>query len=135
MTFYGKNTVASGKRCFFVQKYGNVSVCFSPMPAENPLSLEAFRTLTGQPQPPALPPLLLALWHEARGNWEAAHAIAQQREGTPAYDHLHAYLHRREGDAFNAAYWYRRAGQAVPVVSLQEEWNQLARRWLSQTHA
>lgn len=97
------------------------------------MTFETFQASLSQPQPPSVHPLLAALWHEARGEWEAAHAIAQDREGTPAYDRLHAYLHRCEGDAFNAAYWYRRAGEAVPQVSPEEEWNQLARRWLSQT--
>jgi len=26
---------------------------------------------------------------------------------------VHAYLHRKEGDQGNAAYWYARAGKAV----------------------
>jgi len=42
--------------------------------------------------------------------WEAAHQLAQANEGTPAYDALHAFCHRIEGDTGNAAYWDRRAG-------------------------
>jgi hypothetical protein len=34
---------------------------------------------------------------------------------------VHAYLHRKEGDPSNAAYWYRRAGQSVATSSLSQE--------------
>lgn len=71
--------------------------------------------------PPGLSPPLRALWHLARGEWEAAHAIAQSNEGEPAHDWVHAHLHRVEGDAWNAAYWYRRAGRPVPALPLEAE--------------
>jgi hypothetical protein len=48
------------------------------------------------------------------GDWDAAHEIAQAHEGKPLADWLHAVLHRIEGDASNAAYWYARAGRAMP---------------------
>ena len=38
---------------------------------------------------------------------------------------IHAYLHRKEGDDGNAAYWYRRAGKPVPRISLEEEWREI----------
>lgn len=57
-------------------------------------------------------PLLRALWLGLRGDWEAAHGIAQADEGADAA-WVHAWLHRVEGDAANAAYWYRRAGKPV----------------------
>ena len=69
--------------------------------------------------------LLKALFHDAKGDWEAAHDIAQSREGTLLYDHLHAYLHRKEGDDWNANYWYRRAKTTMPTDSLEEEWERL----------
>ncbi|MBL7818302.1 MAG: hypothetical protein JNL70_25040 [Saprospiraceae bacterium] len=69
--------------------------------------------------------LLKALFHDALGDWEAAHNIAQSREGTLLYDRLHAYLHRKEGDNWNANYWYRRAKTTMPAVSLDEEWHDL----------
>ena len=79
-----------------------------------------------QPTPPAgLSPLLEALWHDAKGNWEEAHAIAQSKEGTQPYDRLHAYLHRKEKDASNARYWYRRAGVPEFDGSLEKEWEAL----------
>ena len=70
------------------------------------------------------------LWQAAKGNWEAAHNISQEFEGEPNYDHLHAYLHRVEGDAWNAGYWYRRAGQPVCIKSLDEELADLLIRYL-----
>ena len=54
----------------------------------------------------------------------------QAKEGTLAYDQLHAYLHRKEGDRFNANYWYRRCGENMPKISLEEEWEILVERFL-----
>ena len=71
--------------------------------------------------PPGLAPPLVALWHAARGEWDAAHGIAQQREGEPSYDWVHAHLHRVEGDLGNAGYWYRRAGRPMPQGDLAAE--------------
>ncbi len=71
---------------------------------------------------------LRALWHDARGDWEGAHACAQDdhsREGS----WVHAYLHRKEGDSGNAGYWYARAGRTAPPrgTSLEAEWEAIAR--------
>jgi hypothetical protein len=35
---------------------------------------------------------------------------------------VHAYLHRKEGDQSNAAYWYSRAGKPVCREPLDAEW-------------
>jgi hypothetical protein len=95
------------------------------------MTLDQFTTSLKAPTPPAdANPILTALWHDAHGDWEAAHTIAQTQEGTPAYDHLHAYLHRKEGDAFNAGYWYRRAGKPVFRGTLDEEWQGLVGMYL-----
>lgn len=53
--------------------------------------------------------------------WETAHNIAQSHEGEAAFDRIHALLHRIEGDAFNANYWYRRAGVAPATGTFAEE--------------
>ena len=60
---------------------------------------------------------LRALWLEARGDWDGAHAAAQRAgdAGDRAGDWVHAYLHRVEGDEGNAAYWYARAGRKMPA--------------------
>lgn len=80
-----------------------------------------------------LPPLLHALWHEAHGDWERAHSIAQTLETADAA-WVHAYLHRKEGDTFNADYWYRRAGRAAFAGSLHAEWTALATHLLAAEH-
>jgi hypothetical protein len=86
------------------------------------MTLDQFRATLAQPAAPAgLVPPLLAMWEDAKGNWNAAHAIAQAIE-TPTGSWIHAYLHRKEGDPGNAGYWYRRAGQAAAHDSLEEEW-------------
>ena len=72
-----------------------------------------------------LPPLLRALWHDARGEWNAAHGLAQEVDDDDGA-WVHAYLHRKEGDADNAAYWYGRAHQTVATDSLDAEWERIA---------
>jgi hypothetical protein len=96
------------------------------------LSAEAFRASLSAPVPPDdLDLALSALWWAGKGDWDRAHGCAQQREGDPRCDQVHAYLHRREGDVANARYWYRRAGQSMPEVPLEQEWEALAARLLS----
>jgi hypothetical protein len=75
--------------------------------------------------PTAVRDEVVALWQEAHGDWDGAHATVQDVE-TPAAAWVHAYLHRREGDQANARYWYTRAGQPVCRLSLDEEWADIA---------
>lgn len=89
------------------------------------MSFEEFRQSTGGPPPPGLSGALLALWHDARGDWTAAHEAAQGDE-TANGAWVHAYLHRKEGDVGNAAYWYRRAGRPLSRAGLEAEWDQIA---------
>jgi len=42
------------------------------------------------------------------GDWNGAHEIAQQDEDDELACWLHAVLHKIEGDAGNARYWYGR---------------------------
>jgi hypothetical protein len=89
------------------------------------MTLEQFHTSLQQPTPPvALPPLLTALWWDAKGDWNQAHEIAQAENGADAA-WVHAYLHRKEGDVANAAYWYNRAYQPRCTSPLDAEWNQI----------
>jgi hypothetical protein len=69
--------------------------------------------------------LVEALWHDARGDWEQAHEIAQSIDDSEGA-WVHAYLHRKEGDLSNAGYWYSRAGRKKPDASLDEEWKEIA---------
>jgi|GEM_PF-2337380 len=56
---------------------------------------------------PTLSETLKALWWDRKGDWDRAHAIAQDIP-TAAGSAVHAYLHREEGVMWNADYWYRR---------------------------
>jgi hypothetical protein len=86
------------------------------------MDIHTFEESLMQPAPPAgLSPAVEALWHERRGDWDRAHKIAQDISG-PEGAWVHAYLHRREGDESNAAYWYRQAGKPVMRGSLDDEW-------------
>jgi hypothetical protein len=82
-------------------------------------------TLAVAAPPAALTPALIALWHDARGDWAEAHRVAQDIAGEDGA-WIHAYLHRKEGDAGNAAYWYRRAGHPVANGSVEHEWEAIA---------
>ncbi len=66
-----------------------------------------------------------ALWWDGKGDWQRAHEIAQT-DPSSAGSWVHAYLHRKEGDEWNAAYWYRRAKQPVFAGSLDDEWQHIA---------
>ena len=95
------------------------------------MSFDEFRaSIAGNGPPPgnlSLP--LLALWHDGRGDWDAAHSAAQQDERNQDGAWVHAYLHRKEGDLGNAGYWYARAARTMPPqnVSLPDEWEAIAR--------
>ncbi len=66
------------------------------------------------------PEALKSLWYDAKGDWKASHDIAQDMHNDLG-SWIHAYLHRKEGDEFNAGYWYRRAKRDFPKTSLEEE--------------
>jgi hypothetical protein len=77
------------------------------------------------PLPEDAPTLVRALWHDATGDWEGAHRVAQDVD-TAEGAWVHAYLHRKEGDTGNAGYWYRRAGKPAASGSLDAEWQAIA---------
>lgn len=65
--------------------------------------------------------LIEAMELDEIGDLEAAHRIVQHWD-TPEANWIHAYLHRKEGDKWNANYWYDRANRVMPTTkSLQEE--------------
>lgn len=95
------------------------------------MNLESFlESLREASPPPGLSDALLALWHAGKKDWGRAHDIAQDIH-TPAGSWIHAYLHRWEGDQWNARYWYTRAGKAMPSHSLEAEWEHIVRALLS----
>ena len=90
------------------------------------MTLPEFRDSVSQDvPPPELSLALLGLWWDAKGDWTKAHESAQEDEGL-AGSWVHAYLHRKEGDASNAGYWYRRAGKSPARNSLDDEWLEIA---------
>lgn len=89
------------------------------------MNIEAFKASLSDSKPPrGISKLLEAMWYDGKGDWEMSHNIAQD---IPSGDGswIHAYLHRKEGDQGNAAYWYRRAGRPVSRLSLNEEWEKI----------
>jgi hypothetical protein len=86
------------------------------------MTLNEFRQSLSQANPPAaLTHPLAGLWWDAKDDWTRAHESAQRDEGT-AGSWVHAYLHRKEGDHGNAAYWYSRAGRPACREPLDAEW-------------
>ncbi len=94
------------------------------------MTLDDFRDSLRAAEPPTVLSLLLAaLWWDAKGDWRRAHESAQQVESSDGA-WVHAYLHRKEGDEGNAAYWYRRAGKTVCGESLETEWRAIVEQLL-----
>ena len=95
------------------------------------MDFSTFQTSLQSTTPPTFSnSLLLALWHEGRGDWDASHNIAQDvhsKEGS----WVHAYLHRKEGDIWNADYWYNRAGRKRPACGLEQEWQEMVEWFLA----
>ena len=90
-----------------------------------PKSISEFNNSLAKNEPPSnwsLP--LQCLWYDAKNDWESAHNIAQDLN-TNTGSWLHAYLHRKEGDLWNAEYWYLKADRGLPKCSLKEEFSML----------
>jgi hypothetical protein len=88
----------------------------------NPAALRA--SLTQEDPPAGISVPLTALWWDAKGNWAHAHELVDSLE-TPEGMAVHAYLHRKEGAASNAEYWYRLAGRTFHRPALEDEWTAL----------
>ena len=92
---------------------------------ELPKSHDEFEVSLSDPEPPSQwPACLQALWWDARGEWHKAHECVDALT-TPEATWVHAYLHRKEGDRWNAEYWYRRAKREYPLVDLEEEFREI----------
>jgi hypothetical protein len=85
---------------------------------------EFHESLKQQFPPVELSVPLAALWWDAKGEWDQAHGLVDELE-TQQGMAVHAYLHRKEGSASNADYWYARAGRTFHRPSLDAEWEAL----------
>jgi hypothetical protein len=94
------------------------------------MTIDDFKASLEHATPPAVSPALIALWHDRKGDWARAHEVAQDVDDESG-SWVHAYLHRKEGDESNAAYWYRRAGKPVERGPLEAEWTSIASALLS----
>jgi hypothetical protein len=89
------------------------------------MQIDAFRaSLAGDAPPADLPVTLAALWWDAKGEWAHAHELVDSLETAEGMA-VHAYLHRKEGAASNAEYWYQRAGRRFHRAKLEDEWEAL----------
>ena len=96
------------------------------------MDLQSFKqSMLGSEPPEGSSLALQALWWDAKGDWDKAHECAQAQDDLVGA-RVHAYLHRREGDATNARYWYRQNGETLPETPLEVEWETLARRLLAE---
>ena len=95
------------------------------------MDFESFKTSLQSAAPPSgLTIPIEALWWDAQGNWAHAHDLVNDLE-TPDAMAVHAYLHRKEGDRWNADYWYRRSGRSYHRTALEDEWEALVNGLLS----
>ena len=90
------------------------------------MTLDEFRqSLSAKHPPDGVTNAQAGLWWDAKGDWTRAHESAQQDEG-PDGSWVHAYLHRKEGDQSNAAYWYGRARKNFSRMTFEQEWMEIA---------
>jgi hypothetical protein len=95
------------------------------------MDLEKFKTSIAEKEPPTgLSIPLAALWWDAKGDWTRAHGLVDELETTDGMA-VHAYLHRKDGQAANADYWYQRAGREFYRPELEAEWQALVEALLS----
>ena len=96
------------------------------------MDFKTFAASISDASPPSgLSDALQAMWWDAKGDWEEAHVCAQRGEDAAGM-HVHAYLHRKEGDLPNAGYWYRRAGVSPATGTLEAEWEAMVKGFLGE---
>ena len=94
------------------------------------MDLEQFnKSLLEDIPPENLGAPLIALWWEKKGDWNRGHKLVQG-EDTKTSAWVHAYLHRREGDLSNSAYWYSLAKKTQSKKSLDGEWEEIVKALL-----
>lgn len=95
------------------------------------MTLNEFKTTLKDSQPKSSWDVSIqALWYDAKGEWKKAHDLIDHLNDKVSA-HIHAYLHRVEGDLWNARYWYNRAKQPEFIGSLEEEREHLLQLYLN----
>jgi hypothetical protein len=95
------------------------------------MNLDEFKASVAHEVPPAgLCVPLVALWWDNKGDWTQAHSLVDELETKDGMA-VHAYLHRKEGQAANSDYWYQRAGRDFYRPVLADEWQTLVAALLS----
>jgi len=95
------------------------------------MNCEEFKASLVHEEPPdGLSAPLAALWWDAKKDWTRARALVDELETRDAMA-VHAYPHRKGGQASNADYWYERAGGKFNRPTLDEEWQALVEGLLS----
>ena len=89
-------------------------------------------SLVNEEPPHGLSAPLLALWWDAKQDWSRSHALVDELETTDGMA-VHAYLHRKAGQASNADYWYQRTGRKFNRPTVEEEWQALVEGLLYST--
>ena len=86
------------------------------------MNVEEFAASVAEEQTPptGLSIPLAALWWDAKGEWARAHSLVDELESVDGMA-VHAYLHRKEGSASNADYWYQRSGRRFYRPTLDAE--------------
>ncbi len=101
--------------CGYDQQIGGLHVQKSIMTPSD------FKHSLARKKPPdKLPPALVALWWAGKDDWNKAHHIVADGEGSDCASG-HAHLHRIEGDLDNARYWYRQARRPPAAADLASE--------------
>lgn len=89
------------------------------------MTLDEFKQSLQDVEPPGnVSDVLRGLWYGGKGEWERAHQIVQEIGSSDAA-WAHAWLHRQEGDRWNADYWYQRAGRPRSELALAQEWDEI----------
>lgn len=95
------------------------------------MTYQEFKTSLIEDNPKSNWPICLkALWYDAKDNWTKAHDLVNEQTDLNS-KWVHAYLHRKEGDAFNAGYWYSQSGKPTTNISLEDEFRVLLNAFLS----
>jgi hypothetical protein len=96
------------------------------------MTFEQYLQSLEKDHPPEISLYLDSLWYDKKGDWDKAHQIAQDLPDKNG-SWIHAYLHREEGDKWNANYWYDISGRSMPSKPLEEEWEGLVRYFIKRS--